>query len=50
MNDVSGVSMKSNTERSCWGVARLAVVAFLAAVALVYLFGGFQAATAVASS
>lgn len=36
--------MNSIPERSCWGVARWAVAAFLAGVALVYLFGGFQAA------
>lgn len=41
MNSVSG--------HSCWGVARWAVVAFLAGVALVYLFGGFQVAQTVAS-
>jgi hypothetical protein len=40
--------MNSLTERSCWGVARWAVVAFLAGVALVYLFGGFEAVTVVA--
>ncbi|MFD2142447.1 hypothetical protein [Ancylobacter oerskovii] len=39
--------MNSLTERSCWGVARWAVVAFLAGVALVYLFGGFNGASAV---
>jgi hypothetical protein len=43
-----GFGMNSLTERSCWGVARWAVVAFLAGVALVYLFGGFEAATMVA--
>ncbi|MFT0861050.1 hypothetical protein [Ancylobacter sp. G4_0304] len=41
--------MNSVSERSCWGVARWAVVAFLTAVALVYLFGGFQSATQMAS-
>lgn len=41
--------MNSVTERSCWGVARWAVVAFLTGVALVYLFGGFEAATKIAS-
>ncbi|WAC26703.1 MULTISPECIES: hypothetical protein [unclassified Ancylobacter] len=36
--------MSSLSEHSsCWGVARWTVVAFLAAVALVYIFGGFQA-------
>ncbi|WP_255607342.1 MULTISPECIES: hypothetical protein [Ancylobacter] len=39
--------MNSLTERSCWGVARWAVVAFLAGIALVYLFGGFGGANAV---
>ena len=39
--------MSSLTERSCWGVARWAVVAILAGVALVYLFGGFGSAPAV---
>ena len=41
--------MNSIPERSCCGVARWAVAAFLAGVALVYLFGGFQAAQIVAS-
>lgn len=43
-----GFGMHSVSERSCWGVARWAVVAFLAGVAVVYLFGGFEAATVVA--
>lgn len=30
--------------RSCWGVARTALAVFLLAVAVVYLFGGFEAA------
>ena len=37
--------MNASTERSCWGVARWAVVAFMAGVALVYLFGGFEGTT-----
>ncbi|WP_281502990.1 hypothetical protein [Ancylobacter crimeensis] len=37
--------MNSLTERSCWGVARWAVVLFLVIVGLVYLFGGFEATT-----
>lgn len=41
--------MNSVSEHSCWGVARWAVVAFLTGVALVYLFGGFQAVQTVAS-
>lgn len=28
--------------RSCWGVARTALVVFLLAVTVVYLFGGFD--------
>lgn len=39
--------MNSIPEHSCWGVARWAVAAFLVGVALVYLFGGFQATQAV---
>lgn len=30
--------------RSCWGVARTALIVFLLAVAVVYLFGGFEPA------
>jgi len=42
--------MNSLSERSsCWGVARWAVVAFLAGVALIYLFGGFHTAAVIAS-
>ncbi|MFD2031026.1 hypothetical protein ACFSKM_13370 [Ancylobacter dichloromethanicus] len=32
--------MNSIPERSCWGVARWAVAAFLVGIALIYLFGG----------
>ncbi|MEP9353192.1 hypothetical protein ABLE93_06280 [Xanthobacter sp. KR7-65] len=28
--------------RSCWGVARTALAVFLVAVAIVYLYGGFE--------
>lgn len=41
--------MESTSEHSCWGVARWAVVAFLAGVALVYLFGGFGGTAPVVS-
>lgn len=34
--------MHSLGERSCWGVARWAVAAFLLGVAVIYLFGGFD--------
>ncbi|GLI22372.1 MULTISPECIES: hypothetical protein [Xanthobacter] len=29
--------------RSCWGVARTALAVFLVAVAVIYLYGGFEA-------
>ncbi len=41
--------MNTVSEHSCWGVARWSVIAFLAAVALFYLFGGFHAAGVTAS-
>ena len=28
--------------RSCWGVARTALAVFLVAIALAYVFGGFE--------
>lgn len=40
MNTIQGYTHR----RSCWGVARTALTIFLVAVAVVYLFGGFDAA------
>lgn len=41
--------MAVKTERSCWGIARLSFGVFLAAIVLVYLFGGFEPIAVVAS-
>lgn len=35
--------------RSCWGVARTALTVFIVGVFVVYLFGGFQAASVLAN-
>lgn len=45
----SFVIMAVKTERSCWGIARLSFGVFLAAIVLVYLFGGFEPIAVVAS-
>ncbi|MEZ0213218.1 MAG: hypothetical protein ACAH27_09785 [Xanthobacteraceae bacterium] len=44
-----GFTMNAVSDKSCWGVARWAVAAFLTAVALVYLFGGFETVTLASS-
>ncbi len=41
--------MAVQTERSCWGIARVSLSVFLGAIVLVYLFGGFEAAAVVAA-
>lgn len=42
------VIMAVQTERSCWGIARVSIGVFLVAIVLVYLFGGFEPSVAVA--
>ncbi len=45
INDpIMNLSQGYSHRRSCWGVARTAFAVFLVAVAVVYLFGGFEQA------
>jgi len=36
------LSQGFSRRRSCWGVARTALAVFLVAIALAYVFGGFE--------
>ena len=47
--DIVRLIMHLTGTRSCWSVARAALTTFFLGVAVVYLFGGFETAVALAN-